>query len=122
MLRTDLRTLSEEQLRKDVILPVLAAMPNLHRITDVHGTNEKGLDVIFFESATIEDLCYGVQLKAEDIGGGGTGRKTVTEIVTQLGLASDLTHPVALEGAGVSPSTGLSSQPREGSRTLLKMR
>ena len=42
-----LRELSEESLRTKVMLPLLAATPGLHRISDVHGRNEKGLAYYF---------------------------------------------------------------------------
>jgi hypothetical protein len=82
------------------MLPLLAATKGLYRINDVHGKNEKGLDIIFFEKSAIQDVCYGLQLKSENIGGGGTKEGTVREIVDQLGIAQDLTHPVAVEGIG----------------------
>src|SRR5207302_9919179 len=88
------------QLRTQVILPLLAATPGLSGITDVHGKNEKGLDVIFFEDSQIEKTCYGLQLKQGDISGGGTGHQTVREIVDQLELAKDLVHPVAVDHVG----------------------
>jgi hypothetical protein len=95
-----LAELSEEALRRKIMLPLLAATKGLHRINDVHGKNEKGLDIIFFEKSAIQDVCYGLQLKSENIGGGGTKEGTVREIVDQLGIAKDLTHPVAVEGIG----------------------
>jgi hypothetical protein len=92
--------LSEDDLRRKIILPLLAATKGIHRINDVHGKNEKGLDIIFFEKSAIQDTCYGLQLKRDNIGGGGTKEGTVKEIIDQLGIAQDLTHPVAVEGIG----------------------
>ena len=92
--------LSEEDLRRKIILPLLAATKGLNRISDVHGRNEKGLDVIFYESGAINEVCYGLQLKKGNISGGGTKSGTVKEIIDQLEIAKDLTHPVAVEGAG----------------------
>lgn len=96
----NLTDLSEEELRRQIILPLLAATDGLHSIQDVHGLNEKGLDVIFYERGAIEDLCYGLQLKKGNISGGGTSEGVVSDIITQLGIASDLSHPVAVEGNG----------------------
>jgi hypothetical protein len=82
------------------MLPLLAATPGLSGITDAHGRNEKGLDIIFFEESEIKKTCYGLQLKQGDISGGGTGRQTVKQIVDQLELAKDLVHPVAVDHVG----------------------
>jgi len=96
----DLLALTEEELRTEVVIPLLAATPGLKGVSDVHGKNEKGLDVIFTQETPIEDLFYGLQLKQGNISGGGTGRGTVAEIITQLGIARDLDHPVAVAQRG----------------------
>ena len=96
-----LSELSEERLRQNVLLPLLALTPDIHGINDVHGRNEKGLDVIFHEAGSIRTTCYGLQLKKGNISGGGTsGGGNVKEIVSQLQLATDLTHPIAVGGEG----------------------
>lgn len=92
--------MSEEDLRRRIMLPLLAATPGIIRISDVHGRNEKGLDIIFYEKSAISDVCYGLQLKKGNIAGGGTKEGTVREIINQLGIAEDLRHPVAVEGIG----------------------
>jgi hypothetical protein len=97
---TDITELSEHELRVQVIIPILVATDGLSGITDVHGRNEKGLDVLFIETGSIEKLCYGLQLKAGNIAGGGTGSGTVKEIVDQLQLAKDLSHPIPVAGQG----------------------
>ena len=96
----DLTELTEEQVRLRVVIPLLTATPGLRSIADVHGRNEKGLDVIFLEEGTIRSRWCGLQLKRGNISGGGTGTGTVQEIVTQLGIATDLSHPVAVDGVG----------------------
>lgn len=96
-----LTDLSEEELRLQVMIPLLQRMEGVEKITDVHGRNEQGLDIIFFIRNAIDVACYGLQLKQGRIGGGGTkGKGTVKEIIDQLELARDLKHPVAVEGAG----------------------
>lgn len=82
------------------MLPLLAATPGLHRISDVHGKNEQGLDIIFHEKSAISEVCFGLQLKKGTIGGGGTNTGTVREIIDQLGIASEASHPVIIEGVG----------------------
>lgn len=94
-----LAELSESDLRVKVLIPIIAALPNVYRVNDVHGRNEKGLDVIFFEKSAIAEICYGLQLKKGNISGGGTQTGTVKQIVDQLELARDLEHSVAVEGA-----------------------
>jgi hypothetical protein len=86
--------MSEDELRLQVVIPLLRATPGVSGVTDVHGMNERGLDVVFFTENSVEPLCYGMQLKAEDIGGGGKGERTVQAVVNQLNLAEDYTHPV----------------------------
>lgn len=86
--------MSEDELRLQVVIPLLRATPGVSGVTDVHGTNERGLDLVFFTENSVEPLCYGLQLKAGAIGGGGTGDRTVQSVVNQLQLAEDYTHPV----------------------------
>lgn len=86
--------MSEDELRLQVVIPLLRATPGVSGVTDVHGINERGLDVVFFTESSVEPLCYGLQLKAETIGGGGKGERTVQTVVNQLRLADDYTHPV----------------------------
>jgi hypothetical protein len=93
--------MSEEDLRTKIIIPVLTRTPGIEDVTDVHGRNEKGLDVIFFTRDAVGRHCYGLQLKVDTIGGGGSKReKTVKQIIDQLELAQDFTHPVAVGNAG----------------------
>lgn len=92
--------LTEDQLRLQVLIPVLRATPNITNVTDVHGQNERGLDVIFFTQTGVERICYGVQLKTGPISGGGTSEKTVKQIVDQLELADGFAHPIATRDAG----------------------
>ena len=95
-----LRSLYENDLRTEVILPILAKTPGVQQVTDVHGTNEKGLDVIFCTVDAIRKTWYGLQLKRGDISGGGTGKRTVKEVVDQLELAVDYRHPVSTPPSG----------------------
>jgi hypothetical protein len=92
--------MSETELRTQVVIPVLRATAGVTSVTDVHGQNERGLDVIFFLESEIENLCYGLQLKKGNIGGGGTSKRTVKQIVDQLQLADDFEHPVAVTHVG----------------------
>lgn len=98
--RERLGSLTENELRKEVIIPILERTPNLKQITDVHGANEKGLDVIFFAEDHIRRTCFGMQLKKGDLSGGGSKRDTVSQIIDQLNLASEFKHPVAIQPSG----------------------
>jgi hypothetical protein len=93
--------MKEEELRRQVVIPLLCATQDVRNVTDVHGDNERGLDVVFFAETGIEKTCYGLQLKTGAIGGGGRGKATVKEIINQLELADDFQHPVATGSAGV---------------------
>lgn len=96
-----LEDLSENELRKEVLIPVLSHTPGIFQISDVHGTNERGLDVIFCTTDAVRDkIWYGLQLKRGNISGGGSGKRTVKEIIDQLELASKFEHPVAVSPAG----------------------
>ena len=95
-----LNELTENELRIRVIVPLLTSMKECTNVTDVHGRNEKGLDVIFKANTNIESLWYGLQLKKDSISGGGTRDGTVQEIISQLGIASDLDHPIAVGKPG----------------------
>ncbi len=97
---SSINELDEHQLRLQVVVPVLRATSGITSVTDVHGQNERGLDVIFFTDSGVERLCYGLQLKTGNISGGGTTGRTVKQIVDQLELASDFPHPVATSNAG----------------------
>lgn len=97
---SEIASLDEHELRLQVVVPLLRATPGVSNITDVHGQNERGLDVIFFVETAIESTCYGLQLKTGPISGGGTGDRTVKQIVDQLELAADYAHPIATRNAG----------------------
>lgn len=92
--------LKENDLRVEVLIPILERTQGLSQITDVHGVNEKGLDIIFFTVDSIRTTCYGLQLKRGDISGGGSRGDTVIQIIDQLNLATDFRHPVAIQPSG----------------------
>lgn len=92
--------MSEQELRLQVLIPLLRATSGISNVTDVHGPNERGLDVVFTVTTEVEELTYGLQLKQGAISGGGTSSGTVKEIVDQLQLANDYTHPITTK-AGV---------------------
>ena len=73
--------LEENDLRVEVLMPILERTSGLSQITDVHGVNEKGLDIIFFTVDSIRKTCYGLQLKRGDISGGGSKYDTVKQII-----------------------------------------
>jgi hypothetical protein len=86
--------MSEQELRLQVVIPLLRATSGISNVTDVHGPNERGLDVVFTVTSEVEELTYGLQLKRGSISGGGTASGTVKEIVNQLQLADDYEHPI----------------------------
>ncbi len=95
-----LQTLSEDDLRQKVLLPILRRNPDVSQITDVHGVNERGLDIIFASKDGVRTNWYGLQLKRGNISGGGSGRHTVKTIIDQLELAKIFKHPVSTPPAG----------------------
>ena len=54
-----LPALSEDDLRQNVLLPILRRIPNVGQITDVHGVNERGLDIIFASKDSVRTNWYG---------------------------------------------------------------
>ena len=95
-----LAAMTENALRTEVIIPLLNKTSGIFQVTDVHGVNEKGLDVIFFTQDAIRKTCYGMQLKRGNISGGGSSDKTVQQIINQLDLAQNFAHPVAVPPSG----------------------
>ena len=95
-----LQTLSEDDLRQKVLLPILRRNPDVSQITDVHGVNERGLDIIFASADGVRTNWYGLQLKRGNISGGGSGKHTVKTIIDQLELAKSFKHPVSTPPAG----------------------
>ena len=75
----ELNDRSENELRKDVLIPLLTHTPGIEGVTDVHGTNEAGLDIIFFTQDAVRKTCFGLQLKRGAISG-GAGKATVETI------------------------------------------
>lgn len=93
---TDLSELTEHDLRTKIRIPLLNRTVGVSQVTDVHGTNDRGLDSIFFTVDSFPRTCYGIQVKKGDISGGGRGAQTVKVIIDQLGLAEGFGHPVAV--------------------------
>lgn len=92
--------MSEDELRKKVIVPLLSQTAGVEQVTDVHGSNERGLDVVFIDESEIRETCVGLQIKTGAIRGGGSQDKTVKTIIDQLELASDFEHAVAINPSG----------------------
>ena len=95
-----LQELSEDDLRQKVLLPILRRTPRIKQITDVHGVNERGLDIIFASEDGVRTNWYGLQLKRGNISGGGSGKRTVKTIIDQLELAKPYKHPVSTPPVG----------------------
>lgn len=74
--------------------------PGIKQITDVHGVNERGLDIIFASKDGVRTNWYGLQLKRGNIAGGGSANQTVKKIIDQLELAKPFRHPVSTPPAG----------------------
>ena len=95
-----LQALSEDELRLNVLLPILRRTPHTKQITDVHGVNERGLDIIFASEDGVRANWYGLQVKIGNISGGGSGKQTVKTIIDQLQLATPYKHSVSTPPAG----------------------
>lgn len=95
---SQLNQMPEDKLRTEIVIPLLIRTPDTKGVTDVHGRNEQGLDVVFFTEDAIRRTTYGLQLKRGNIGGGAKSKGTVEEVVTQLSLARKAKHPIAING------------------------
>ncbi|BDP43338.1 hypothetical protein DAETH_33070 (plasmid) [Deinococcus aetherius] len=88
-----LESILEAPFRKDVAVPLLRRVPGVEHVTDVHGRNESGADIIYFERDALHfPTCVGVQLKVGHIDL-STSRKgtTFAEVKNQLDLISRAT-------------------------------
>lgn len=61
-----LRALDETSFRRDVMVPLLRKM-GYESVSDVHGVNEHGLDIIYFSKDKGRRYLCGMQLKVGDI-------------------------------------------------------
>jgi hypothetical protein len=78
-----LRRFKERQLTKEVVIPLLEYM-EFKDVIDVHGQNEHGIDIIFYEDTKFGNREYtGVQVKKRDIHGNAGKSGNATVILTQ---------------------------------------
>jgi len=83
-----LKTLSEEVLRKDLVIPLLKEI-EAQNVTDMHGPSEKGIDV-YFETYDIfgHKRRFGMQVKTIDIvQEGQAGKGNIITIMNQIEMA-----------------------------------
>ena len=83
-----LKGLAEDELRKSILLPLLNYI-GAQNVTDMHGSNEKGIDV-YFENydAFGHKRRFGIQLKSKDIICTSTPNKaSIVIIVNQIKMA-----------------------------------
>jgi len=79
-----LQNLSENDLRKKIIIPLMCGL-NCHRVTNLHGTRERGKDVLFFKKGTFRETVPGVILIKNDgdIIKSGPPNRSIQVILTQ---------------------------------------
>lgn len=83
--------LDEKSFRRNVVLPLLSRLPGVTNVTDNHGAQELGIDVIYFYPDPMgTDACVGIQLKVGNINV-ATGKSSTDDVGTlekQITLAS----------------------------------
>ncbi|HEX4132826.1 MAG TPA: hypothetical protein VHZ24_22525 [Pirellulales bacterium] len=100
-----LRELSEEELRRDFIIPLLKAMGATH-VEHVHGPFERGKDLIYVRSDAFQDSLLGVvQAKNEPLSGSFSSRSSAGTALQQL------LH--CAETEILNPATNMKELPRE---------
>ena len=84
-----LKKLSEQELRREVIIPLLSKMGYLSPI-EYHGTNEKGKDIICYEYNRLDEIDYlSIVAKITDIRGSVTN-EGLREIIYQVEQSFDI--------------------------------
>lgn len=83
-----LKALTEDELRKLVLLPLLNYI-GVQNVTDMHGSNEKGIDVYFeIYDSFGHKRRFGIQLKNKDIICTSTPNKaSIVIIINQIKMA-----------------------------------
>jgi hypothetical protein len=77
------RSLSESELRSEVLVPLFEAM-GFHDVIEFHGTLEFGKDIVFYEEDRFgERIYYGVSVKAKDIHGTVAKSGNASEVLIQ---------------------------------------
>lgn len=95
-----LAQLDEASFRKNLVIPLLRRLPGISHVTDNHGAQERGIDIIYFFSDPMgTEACVGIQLKVGNITvSTSKGNDDVATLEKQIVLASknevDLVDPV----------------------------
>ena len=98
--KSHLARLDENSFRKTLVIPLLRRLPGISHVTDNHGAQERGIDIIYFFSDPMgTEACVGIQLKVGSITvSTSKGNDDVATLEKQIILASknevDLVDPV----------------------------
>lgn len=95
-----LQILSEAELRRQVLIPLLRAM-GFQDVTELHGSNERGKDIVMWKRDDFRArINYAVVAKAKQV---TTGRES-TDVVRQIRecLGSPYADPISLQESTVS--------------------
>lgn len=118
-----LRTLSEADLRRIVLLPLFRAM-GFSDVTEVHGSRELGKDIVMWKEDPVQDrINYAVVVKAQQVKTGARSTDVARQIRESLGSA--YTDPISLEEKEihrviVAASQGFTSEAKDSIKSELK--
>src|SRR5690242_20685100 len=94
-----LRSLSETDLRRKVLIPLLEGM-DFHDVTEVHGSRELGKDIVMWKDDSFRGrINYAVVVKAKKVTTGASSHDVCRQIRECFG--SSYTDPISLETRAV---------------------
>lgn len=101
-----LKELLEEPFRIHLAVPLLRRLPSVHHATDVHGRNESGADIVYFERDALNiQSCVAVQLKVGNIDLSKNGKgETFSQVSDQIKLVSRARFELAAPTGKHKPS------------------
>ena len=85
-----LSQLNENEFRRNVVIPLLNRLSGVSNVTDNHGAQERGIDIVYFFSDPMNTrTCVGIQLKVGDVSAAtGRGNDDIVTLEKQISLAS----------------------------------
>jgi hypothetical protein len=101
--RSQLLAMNEEQLRRQVLIPLFQAM-GFHDVVEYHGSGELGKDIVMWKAEGISRrVNYAVVAKATKLSGHAKGKGSAGEVSTQVlqCFGEDYTDPRTLEKQSV---------------------
>jgi hypothetical protein len=87
----NLQSLSEEDFRQEVLIPLLRKM-NFQKVRERHGPDEYGKDITFFEPAEFGGTRYAIVAKVGSISGAASGKSNLEIVKNQIRQAFSMPY------------------------------